>query len=226
MSTTVDLYPDSGVGTTCCDGATIRTAGSESWASINGGSATGGSATGSSANSGIQASNISNEYTGLGRIQLLFDLSSIPSGSTIDNAYIHVRPHYALGTLAGSKFGIRDTTTASNTNISSSDHVLAGSTLLSNEIATGSIAVGSDNVFTLNTAGKARVASAIGGIVKFLFGETVYDRTGAAPTWVSSGRALVAIRMREYGSSTTWPRLEVEYTLSSGVKKSAFFLVM
>jgi len=215
---------DSGVGTTSCDGYALIS-GNASWSAIRNGSGTSASATGTSSNLGIQASNVSNKFNAIARLFFIFDTSSIPVDATVTSATLYITPTSRTTTIGGSSFAVSNTTTGSNTNISSSDYALVGDTVLSNSINTSSLVINSLNPFTLNSTGLTNITK--GGITKLAVRENSYDIPDIAPTWVSSGRALITVAMIEYGSAPRRPYLTVTYTEAGGnVNKDNFFLAL
>lgn len=163
---TVDFYPDAHPEVTSCDGNTSRGVGAsgETWHTLYTSPGTWGGASGASAGLGFSSSRVpyTDMWTGITRLNLLFDISSIPAGSVITAATLTV-----IGRTLRNEFtypiavNVYRCHPASNTNIVKEDYQKYHSLPYSAPITDAAFDPAGPNVFALNPSGIAYLQSLI-----------------------------------------------------------------
>lgn len=203
---TLDVSPDT------AGGGEMRAGSNSSWAAARGLS---------SANDGVNytasqlfaayASNNSGDtfINELARAIMSFDLlaAGIPAGATINSVILKVKG-YGVWSGAGGSLCLVAATPASTATLAASDFSQLGSTDLMTRAAFSGLSASAYNNFTLNTAGKAHVAAAAGGVVKFGF-RASQDVDNSAPSFTFSG---FGIDYGERAGTSEDPILTVDYT--------------
>lgn len=217
--------PDQSPEVTTVDGYARRVVIGESFSDLRGGVGTGSS---TDADTFMLVSLISHsvtdEFTTMNRAIMLFDVSTIPTGSVIQNARMIFRAGTTFGTEFGGNIGLVELLSInSNTAVTTADYPVAnyGSADLAPRVellGTNSAipwVPSEDNVYQLNEAGLTVLTTAIDGdnIVKFAM-RTGYDIDNTSPTWASAKADTVSVRSADHTTNPA-PRLYVTYWSSN-----------
>ena len=198
---TVSPYAGSGDGW-------VRKSNSSSWATTVAQGATGSSAdyTGTSVTCQVYGDPSTILYCD--RIFMVFDTSSVGSGSTVTAATLNLK-----GTVKGNvtivgDYNVYESTITSDTTIVTSDFGSYNTTALATAIAHGSISASAYNTWTLNSTGRGLVN--VTGYSKYCIRHS-YDYNGTTPG-VTGNYAYFSASSSEASGTSNDPYLSVTYT--------------
>jgi hypothetical protein len=216
------VYPDASPESTSVDGYARRQS-AGTWSQLRDGAGiTAGDADGN-LYVNLASGNVGDQWNDMVRSAMLFDTSSISSGSTISAATLSIYGSSKTDQFSQS-IGITSVSLASNTAVVASDYAVAnwGSTRFATDITVTSWSNSAYNDFALNASGLAAVIA--GGISKFGM-RSSGDIDNTAPTWADSLTCQVVTISADAVGTTTDPKLVVTYTLpSSGTSNFAYFM--
>lgn len=155
--------------------------------------------------------NTVNAFRYMGRGIFLFDTSSIPSGAHIDLATLTLVGEFKKDELSIlPNLNVYTSSPASNTVLANSDYATLGVVALCNTpISYNDFNIDSENIFTLNGAGRNAIAK--GGITKLGMRSPYYDVYRNAPPWIAGSTFITAYTADKGG--TNRPKLTVTYRI-------------
>lgn len=206
------FYPDADPESTSTDGRTARASVNETFASIRAGSGNNANATDASLVApSLSASTTTNQYAILRRAVWIFDTSAIPAGAVVSAANLSLYATAKSNGLGSPDLVIDAPTTASNTNVSSTDYALAnwaGTEL--GRVTYADWTTGGYEVITLDTdAVTVNGITRLGGRLGWDF-----DNSTTGLTWASSAATSYTAYAADNGSNQ--PRLGVSYAVGGG----------
>jgi len=141
----------------------------------------------------------------------LYDTSSIPEGSIIDDAKLRILGDHKVTDVLFPNAGIVVVTSnpASNTGLIDADWNTFGATMLTDIISQDDFNAAGYNTFTFTPDGLAAIIPA--GITKLGLIESGYDLPNIEPPWGSRKRTLLRWKSADNSYLPDKPRLEVTY---------------
>lgn len=201
-------YPDAHPESTSVDGHAYRVA-AEAWSMLRAGVGTGHTDNYTYLQIYIDCAASANEWAQLRRIIALFDTSSIPLKSRINEAKLRVRVYSASNSISGATPALAVVTSnpASNTALENADYQALDSTPLTDILSWTS------GFKTFTFAPSSLSAIIPGGITKLGIREATYDLGGSNPPWQFGGTMHLDVYSSERAASPSAdiPRLEVTY---------------
>lgn len=226
-NTTSTFYPDPHTETVSVDGRVYRTASSNTWASMRGGTGNGHDDATSPLNGPLlEASATANRWSTLVRSLFVFDTSAIPDGNTITSATFSVTCTGKADPFNG-QVGITEGACASNTDLVNADFQSNESLTTrwcDTDIAISAISTtGSTyNNWSLNASGIAGISKT--GVTKIGL-KLNHDIDNTEPTYSTSASEFITVNHSENSGTSADPKLVVEHSSASAfVPKVNWFL--
>ncbi len=154
----------------------------------------------------IESATSSGQWATITRSALLFDTSSIGSGSTILSATLNLYVDAKYDDFS-QNIDIVASTPATNVALLASDYGNFGTTVLGT-IAISSLTTGAYNAIALNPTGLAAISKT--GITK-LGMRVSGDTSDTEPSWISGGLSWAVVRSADTSGTGSDPRLEVHF---------------
>ena len=217
LFTDATFNPDANPESSSVDGGTARSVSSESWSVISSSAGTFGRASDSQEDLKASATGTTDRYSMLWRLHHLFDTSSIGSGQSVDSASLTLNVDRQAISSLGLSWNVYSSNPASNTDITSADHVSVGTTAFStSRVCNAESTDPTSVVFTFNPDGENAIA--VDDVSKFAiaFQEDAENGTYGDPTWTSINNTSLRIRMSEYAGTGDDPLLTVEHSAGGG----------
>ncbi len=167
----------------------------------------------------LTATAVTDDWSELYRCVFLFDISSLPAGTLIQDFFLFLDVSAITETLAGQSAVLVEVNPDTDTALIAGDYAIANWTVgvpLSDTLALSSATAGEPVVFTLNQAGKDFVQAAADGAGIVRFGVMLEsDRADLEPTWASGVQAQMVFNMSET-SGDGGPKLILTYAIPAG----------
>ncbi len=154
----------------------------------------------------IEAASSTGEWVEIARAALLFDTSSIGSGSVILSAKLNLYVDSKFDSFS-QNIDIVASTPTTDIALLAADYGNFGTTVLGT-IAISSLATGAYNAITLNPTGLAAISKT--GVTKLGL-RISGDTSNTEPSWISSGLSGVFIRSADTSGTASDPYLEVHF---------------
>ncbi|MBA7645918.1 hypothetical protein ES703_53678 [subsurface metagenome] len=188
---TVTFYPDKHPEVTSVDGFVGRVIvpAGDTWTNIHDGAGNWVYDAHTSLKAEIGSSLSQDMWQDIDKAIFLFDIHTIPSGASLNNAKVNLYVKGISNDLTGSSpaYAIYSSAPLSNTALAAADYHSLGTTPYSAILTEAEINGGQRNDFPLNAAGLAALAAAIAGtgIAKLGMREVNYDVANIPPPWKS-----------------------------------------
>ncbi len=197
------------------DGATNRNGVNQTFSAIRAGAGVFASATQTDLELSLASSGTTDQFDTLYRSFLVFDTSSIPSGSSISSAILSLYGTSKTNNLGSPDLHIGGANLTGNANIVTGDYLHALTTSFGS-VAYASISTVAYNDITLNASGIAAINMGAAAWSQFSIQLSWDINASFTGTWSGSKSSVITVGAADNASSTKWPKLVITYTTPSG----------